>query len=197
MDGPTGQPEPEGTDVAEFTICAYKDQAAHGAATGILPDDGTLTGHHMIPDHCFFYTSGLRGKGYLGAFWCPGVMFYDINDAPVILLSADNNGGKSRNHGLAHAVFDPIETTASQTGNEWTYAEARAAAVRSIATQFSPSEATVRDALDNYFIATLGMTDDTVIRAGEHGTMASAPEPRRSGRAPRAKLVPSQRFSPY
>lgn len=183
--------------MAEFDICAYGDQGSHGAATGVLANNGTLTGHHIIPDHCLYYTSGLRGRGDLSGFLCPNVRGYTTAAAPVIILSANNNGGKSRNHGLAHAVFDPIELAASLVGNEWTYADARAAAVRSIATQFPLSEAAVTQVLDGYFVDDLGLDDATVIRAGEHGTMASAPAPRRSGRAPRQRLVPSARFKPY
>jgi hypothetical protein len=172
--------------MGQFDICSYAEQGLYGAATGILAEDGTLTGHHMIPDHCLYYTSGLRGKGDLTGFACPGVSGYHIMDAPVIILSADRNGGKSRNHGLAHAIFDPIEVAAAMGGSEWTYADARAAAVKSIATQFKPSADLVTAALDGYFKDKLGIEDDTLLRAGEHGTMSSAPAPRRSSR-----------FSPY
>ena len=170
--------------MAQFDICAYKDQALHGAGTGILDNDGTLTGHHIIPDHCFYYTSGLRGKGDLSGFLCPTVRAYTTADAPVILLSADNNGGKSRNHGLVHVVFDPIELKAARAnGNQWTYERVRAAAIESITTNCTIySEAQIQKVLDDYFITTCGIALDTLIRAGEHGTMRSAPPPRKSHR---------------
>lgn len=190
--------------MAEFDICAYGDTALHGGGTGILENNGTLTGHHIIPDHCFFYTGGMRGKGDLSAFLCPGVRGYRDSEAPVILLTADHDGGKSRHHGLVHAWFDPIEMTASLGGNEWTYADARAAAADSIAQQFPPSAATIEAALDAYFVDELGLDDDTVLRAGERGTMKSAPPPRRSARGnrhvARSKYAPAkaaQRFKPY
>ncbi|MBL8447817.1 MAG: hypothetical protein JNJ44_10440 [Zoogloeaceae bacterium] len=178
--------------MAMFDICAYRDQALHGAGGGILPDGGTITGHHIIPDHCFYYTSGLRGHGDLSGFLCPSVgRGYSTAKAPVIIVDADANGGKSRRHGLIHSVFDPIELSARiANGNQWTYGEAKAAAIRSVVTncgRYSAQE--LGEILDEYFMGQCLMDDHSVIRAGETGTMKTAPEPRRSHRnlGPRAK----------
>lgn len=161
-------------------ICAYKDQASKGA--GAYGPNVILTGHHIIPDHCFYYTSGLRGMGDLSGFLCPGVRGYTTADAPVIMVTAFPNGGKSLMHGNVHAVFDALEQQAEGAGNEWTYAQARAAAVASVAKVCGLSADSVQAVLDGYFKTTLGLTDDTLLRAGEHGTMKSAPPPRRSTR---------------
>ena len=170
--------------MALFDICSYKDQATYGAAVGALDDGGTITGHHIIPDHCFYYTSGLRGMGDLSAFLCPGVKGYKTDDAPVIIVTADANAGKSRVHGLIHQVFDAIELAAAKkNGNQWKYSEARDAAIQSVTGNCAKySAAGLKKILDDYFIVGCGLTDDTLVRAGEHGTMTSAPPPRRSDR---------------
>ena len=175
------------------SICAYKDQKANGASVGTLEGSGTITGHHIIPDHCLFYTSGLRGKGDLSAFLAPGVTKYTTEDAPVILVTADNNGGKTREHGNVHAIFDPIESAAGRRNgdNQWTYEEARAAAVKSLEA-LGCTKATVEKALDDYFVTICGLTMGTLIRAGEHGTMKNRPAPRKSGRVPRERTHSAQ-----
>lgn len=184
--------------MAEFDICAYGHQAMHGAATGILTGNGTLTGHHIIPDHCFYYTSGLRGMGDLSGFLCPGIYGYTTMSAPVIIVSADFNGGKSRNHGLIHAIFDPVEEHAAKAGgNQWTYAAAKTAALHSLSISAFPNVPNVEAILDAYFKGQCGIGDDTMLRAGEHGTMASRPAPRSSGRTARNTAAGKYRSSPY
>ena len=166
-----------------FTICAYKDQKSNGA--GPISGDsafGTIVGHHIIPDHCFYYTSGLRGKGDLSGFLATGCVGYSTADAPVIMVTADQNGGKSRQHGAVHQIFDPIELAASLHGAEWTYGDARAAAAKSLKDGLGVPTATTIKALNDYFANVCGLEDGTLIRAGEHGTMKSAPAPRRSTR---------------
>jgi hypothetical protein len=154
-------------------FCSYGEQKAHGAGPS---GGGCITGHHIIPDHCFYFTSG-KGKES-----CLVIEGYSISDAPVVLVTADANGGKSREHGNVHAVFDPIELKAQQDGNEWTYKDARAAAVKSLHDVLGLSAASVQKVLDDYFVVGLGMAEDKLIRAGEHGTMTTKPEPRRSKR---------------
>lgn len=174
-------------------ICAYKDQAVNGATTSGLAGGGAITGHHIIPDHCFYYTSGLRGKGDLSGFLVPGASGYTTADAPVILVTADANGGKSREHGNIHAVFDPIELAAAHAnGNQWTYEDARAAAVKSLVDVLGCDKGTVENALDSYFVDTCGLDMGSIIRAGEHGTMKDKPPSRKS---PRTKH--NYRHSPY
>jgi hypothetical protein len=166
--------------MALLDICAYNDQASFGA--GPCGENVILTGHHIIPDHCFYYTSGLRGKGDLSGFLCPGVKGYTTADAPVIMVTANPNGGKSLMHGNVHAIFDAIEQQAEANGNQWAYAEARAAASFSVAQACGLAQGTIAAILDAYFKTKLGVTDGTMLRAGEHGTMKDAPEPRRSSR---------------
>ena len=160
--------------MALHDICAYGDAAKFGA--GKDKAGGSITGHHIIPDHCFYYTGG-RGKES-----CPVIDDYDINDAPVVIVTADANGGKSKEHGAVHSVFDPLELAAQKEDNEWTYAEARDAAVKSVNKALGLSAATVKAKLDAYFLTTLGLSEQSLIRAGEHGTMKHAPNPRRSKR---------------
>jgi hypothetical protein len=181
--------------MALFDICAYRDQGAHGAGGGILADGGSITGHHIIPDHCFYYTAGLRGGGGLSAFLCPGLREYKTANAPVIIVTADANGGKSRQHGLIHAVFDPIELEARiKNGNQWTYREAKTAAIQSVLNlchRYSGAE--LEEILDEYFKGRCLIVDDMLIRAGEHGTMKTAPLPRSSEREKMKKA----RSTPY
>ena len=156
--------------------CSYKDQGKNGAGP---EGDGCITGHHIIPDHCFYYTSG-RGKEA-----CTVVDGYHIGDAPVVLVRADRNGGKSREHGQVHAVFDPIELSAQTengNANQWSYREARDAAIKSLVDVVGADGAVVLGILDRYFMNSLGLSEDSLIRAGEHGTMKNAPNPRRSTR---------------
>lgn len=157
-------------------FCAYGKQGENGAgACGT----GVITGHHIIPDHCFHYCSG-RGKES-----CVVIDGYTIDDAPVVLVTADANGGKSREHGTIHAVFDPLELKAQlleDSSNEWTYADARAAAVESVHKCLGLAKADIQKVLDDYFMTNLGMSTSTLLRAGEHGVMKHAPDPRRSKR---------------
>lgn len=156
----------------EWTICAYRDVAARVGAQ-VPPTGGRYTGHHIIPDHCWYYASGVDGD----AFLCPGVKNYHPQNAPVIIVSADFNGGKSQNHGLIHSVFDPEENLAAKN-RQWTYTEARSAAIRSIEVVqrhqvvASPwSAAQLFQSLNSYFINTCGVLDTTVLRAGEHASL--------------------------
>lgn len=181
--------------MALHEICRYDQQAAHGA--GAMAGGGTITGHHLIADHCLYYVGGLRGMGDLSAFLCPGLSLYSTGSAPVVLVTADDNGGKSREHGLIHAIFDPLERkAATANGNQWTYAEARAAAVYSVSTVLSCWGSTqLTKILDDYFKGQCGLDDASMIRAGETGVMSSFTAIRKSGRD-RVKS-PSSRFSPY
>ncbi|NDR57389.1 hypothetical protein [Aliiruegeria sabulilitoris] len=154
--------------------CAYRDQRVHGAGP---QGDGCITGHHIIPDHCFYYTFGAGKKS------CPVVAGYKTGNAPVVLVTANRNGGKSREHGQVHAVFDPIELKAQRNGsNQWTYREARDAAIKSLKDALGADEEVVREKLDEYFMYELGLTEDNLIKAGDHGVMASAPDPRRNAK---------------
>ncbi|MGB9181149.1 MAG: hypothetical protein WCB68_18090 [Pyrinomonadaceae bacterium] len=157
--------------MALYDICAYKDVAAHIEDLPELAGGGIYTGHHIIPDHCFYYTSGLRGKGELSAFLCPGVSNYTTANGLVIIVTADSNGGKSREHGRIHDVFDPIEF-AFKGNNRWTYAEARDAAIQSVMVVCAALTAAILEqTLDAYYKTTCRMTDATLLRAGEHGAM--------------------------
>lgn len=117
---------------------------------------------------------------------------YSTANAPVIIVDADANGGKSRRHGLIHAVFDPIELNARiANGNQWTYGAAKAAAIQSVTLncgRYSAQE--LADILDDYFRGQCLMDDESLIRAGETGTMKSAPEPRRSSRVTGGRTTP-------
>lgn len=185
------------------TICAYADQAEHGAGPALISDgtQGLLTGHHMIPDHCFYYTGGLRGKGDLSYFLCPDVVGYTTGSAPVIIVEADKTGGKSHEHGRIHSLFDVNESIAARANsnaNEWTYANARAVAVSSVRNCITLySEAELIDILDSYYKGECGIIDGTLLRAGEHGSMKTKPTARKSKRtaAKVKKYVP--RFSPF
>ena len=92
-------------------LCHYRDVAdviqAHPNDFPPLPDNGIYTGHHLIPDHCFYHTSGLRGMGDPDAFLC--VPRYHTLDAPVIIVTADANGGKWAEHKAIHDTFDGFE----------------------------------------------------------------------------------------
>ncbi|MBC7910464.1 MAG: hypothetical protein H7Y30_08190 [Pyrinomonadaceae bacterium] len=174
--------------MAEWDICAYRDVARHTSELEALSEGGIYTGHHIIPDHCFFYTSGLRKFGGGSDFLCPGVTNYHTDDAPVIIVTADFNGGKSRNHGMIHLEFDAEENRFQRT-HRWEYQEARAAAINSIMFNYAGmSEVALSQVLDAYFKVTCGIRDTTYLRAGEHGTMPGI-KPRTS---PRTK-----RFQPY
>lgn len=174
--------------MALYDICAYKDVAAHIIGLPALPNGGIYTGHHIIPDHCFYFTSGLRGKGELSAFLCPGVSNYTTNDGLVIIVTADSNGGKSREHGRIHDVFDPLED-GFKGSHQWTYAEARDAGIQSVmavcAALTAPSLEVI---LDAYYKTTCKIKNTTYLRAGEHGAMKGI-SVRTSGR--------NRRASPY
>ncbi len=146
---------------------------------GMIEANVRLTGHHIIPDHCFYYTSG---SGKESCVLSPG---YSISDAPVIMLTAEENGGKSLIHGVVHQCFDPYEyQAANANGNQWTYEDAKNCAINSVFTGAAChlSKEDLSSLLDEYFIGHCGLTNDTLIRAGEHGVMTSAPAPRRSDR---------------
>ncbi|HLY75583.1 MAG TPA: hypothetical protein VKU80_15790 [Planctomycetota bacterium] len=178
--------------MALWDICAYKDVSTHITGLPALSGGGIYTGHHMIPDHCWYYTKGLRGKGDLSAFLCPTVHSYKDDDAPVIIVTADANGGKSRIHGVVHQFFDPVE---DGKGSSWSYKEARLAAVSSVLSAQkaegakSPwSSANLIAKLDEYFVKVCGVNDATMIRAGEHNVFPNI-EVRSSERNPKkAKL---------
>ncbi len=170
-------------------LCAYSEVAGKTGGFAALPDGGIYTGHHLIADNCFYFTGGLRGGG-AGLVIVP---HYNMNDAPCVVVTADANGGKSREHGQVHllssAGFDDQEDDYAAAG-VWTYGEAKAAALVSVQV-LGISVAKVKQALDKYFVRQLGMTDATRIRAGERSVFPDY-EPRRSSREKK-----SVRATPY
>ena len=152
-----------------------------------------LTGHHMIPDHCFYVCKGGRTAQGVKTMQILGTAAYRTDAAPVIMLTSDSTGGKMLNHGYVHDHFDPVEKERS-VNNTWTYEEVRAVAVESITSVFDGvSAATIESALDRYFVDTIGLQARSVLRCGEHSSLADspyAPEKRRSGRTGR-------KFTPY
>jgi len=113
---------------------------------------------------------------------------YNENDAPVIIVTADANGGKSREHLNAHRIFDPKED-AFCDHQQWTYTDARQAALDSVA-QFGLNNITVGQHLDKYFITKLKMNMHTYLRAGERSVFPGY-APKRSARDK------THRYQPY
>ena len=153
-----------------------------------------LTGHHMIPDHCFYICKGGRTAQGVQSMQILGTASYRTDDAPVIMLLSDQTGGKILNHGYVHDNFDPVEKAKSVNGT-WSYEEVRSVAVESITDVFGGgiAAATIEGALDDYFVDTIGLQSGSVLRCGEHSSLAGssyAPEKRTSGRAKR-------KFTPY
>ncbi|MFT6903791.1 MAG: hypothetical protein ACJAS1_000436 [Oleiphilaceae bacterium] len=175
----------------EFTICSYDEAKAgnFGAGENDKSSTGWLTGHHLIPDHCFFYTGGLRGRGDVSGFLIPVLKGkgYTEGSAPVILLSSDHTGAPTANHKTAHDTFDPIENkVAIKGGYEWTYAEAVEASVKSL--KVFGREEEVRGELKKYFVDKMGLDDESILRAGTAGkTMSSYNKVHKSKRNLRAK----------
>jgi hypothetical protein len=89
----------------EFQIASYSMSCSgQGANLG----NAFLTGHNIIPDHCFYIASGGRAA-QVPQMRLLGTASYRTDDAPVIMLTADQYGGKTLHHGKVHAYFDPIE----------------------------------------------------------------------------------------
>ncbi|MDX1605513.1 MAG: hypothetical protein R3202_04920 [Candidatus Competibacterales bacterium] len=169
--------------MAHLSICAYRDVPNRIANLPALPNGGIYTGHHVIPDHCWYVTSGLRGRGDLGAFLIPGCKHYRTDQAPVIIVTADANGGKSREHGKIHDIFDPLEFNNKPS---WTYEEALDAAKQSIEGNFGLAKwLFVKEEMEKYFQRQCGVKMDTELRAGEHSVHPRAPQRK------------SARFKPY
>jgi len=175
--------------MSEFRICSYQEamDGEFGAGASDKSPSGWLTGHHLIPDHCFFYTGGLRGKGDVSGFLIPvlkGTRYTEAS-APVILLSSDHFGAPTHNHKKAHDVFDPIENEFGRNqGNEWTFADAVEASVKSL--KIFGVEDAVRKELKKYFMDGLGLDNESILRAGN------------SGKAMKSYTVPSRpkRYAP-
>ena len=147
---------------AHNILCRYKDTAGSIGGFAALPDGGIYTGHHLIADHCFMIAAGIRGAyGSLLVF-----QGYNVDEAPVVIVTADANGGKSREHGGVHLQFDPAEAS-FKDDQQWTYKQAREAAVDSVFAALGLVKVNVRTYLDAYFKLTLGMDDTTMLRAGE------------------------------
>ena len=85
----------------ELEIMSYREACAlsrYDLGGGIF-----LTGHHIIPDHCFYIYSGGRAA-QVDQMRLQGTGAYSTDEAPVILLKADENGGKTENHGAVHVA---------------------------------------------------------------------------------------------
>jgi hypothetical protein len=160
-----------------YGFCAYSAVPAHIVGAPALLDGGIWTGHHIIPDHCFYFTSGLRGRGDLTAFLQPGCAGYRTDDAPTIVVDADSNGGKSRTHGAIHDIFDKLESKAAK-GKTWTYHEALEAAIDSINTVLGAVAAGQAEMqMAAYFETQLGISKNAKLRAGERTALPN-PTPR-------------------
>jgi hypothetical protein len=165
----------------EFHICTFQEseKKQFGAGENALSGSGWLTGHHLIPDHCFYYTGGLRGRGDLAAFLIPDLKgkLYSEGSSPVILLSSNQQGAPTHNHQVAHGIFDPIENLAALKDTfQWTYGAAVEACVKSLKTFVN--ELVIRNTLKNYFEIGLGLTADSLLRAGNSGkTMGGIDDP--------------------
>jgi len=170
---------------AHNILCSYREVKQNIGGFPALPDGGIYTGHHLIPDHCFMISFGVRG----GSGSLTVVPHYSEMDAPVIVVTADANGGKSREHGVVHSSFDP-EEGGFVSAKQWTYAEAREAAIESVFHLLD--KITVGNHMDKYFKHTLGMDDYSMVRAGERSVFPGY----QAVRSSRAKTK-AQRFSPY
>ena len=148
-----------------------------------------LTGHHILPDHCFYICKGGRRAQGVQSMQILGTAAYRTDAAPVIMLTSDFTGGKIFNHGDVHKIFDPIEKEKASQGT-WTYEQVRELAVESITRVFGDgiSSATIEGVLDAYFIDTIGLQLNSKLRCGEHSSLAGssyAAERRKSNREAR------------
>jgi len=188
----------------EWKIVTYK-QSKDAAEKW---DSGCITGHHVIPDHCFMYAPGVRGaKG--GALNVPGAEAYSEDDAPVILLTADDFGSTHLYmHSAVHAEYDPVEAAWVEAGNtKWTYAQARDAGVTSVlkaqakyAVKNGWTRAALTAVLDAYYVDELGLDVATWLRAGFKASpdLVKPREGMRSGgKAPSAMKGKAVGYHPY
>lgn len=153
----------------EFDIMSYKAATRKNMQAQGIHAVGFLTGHHIIPDHCFYVAKGARQLGGSLQMLIKGASRYNTNQAPVIVLSSDATGGKVLNHGRVHAVFDPAEKMLAKIQSTWTYAEVKALAIQSVIAVTGPQlKGKLSMELDNYFVNRLGMKKNTMLRCGEH-----------------------------
>ncbi len=151
-----------------------------------------LTGHHIIPDHCFYICKGGRSAQGVKNMRVMGVGAYNTLNAPVILLTSDVGGGKALHHGEVHANFDPVEKNTALTNIAWSYGDVKDLAIRSILDVFGGTITadTIEAQLDAYFITQLGMKNSSMIRCGEHSSLAGSELAFPTWKSPRAKFKP-------
>ena len=132
----------------------------------------TTTPHHIIPARC------LMAKGQRRVWPKENRLVscenYDVDRSPCICVEGQNQTAKG--HGKLHDSFDKNE--ASHKDGYWTYAQARAAAVKSIMdTQGKKkpgcTRACIKAQLDAYYVSTLNANDDTLVRADPYGNRAT------------------------
>lgn len=170
----------------ELQIMSYREACAlnrYDLGGGVF-----LTGHHIIPDHCFYIYSGGRAA-QVDQMRLQGTGAYSTDDAPVILLTADASGGKTANHGAVHASFDPVEKARFAGGQDtWTYDEVKMAAVTSVLAVFSgggnPLANKIAADLDSYFLPRFANGGNQILRCGESANLKHlALVPQRQGRS--------------
>jgi len=183
----------------EFAICTYQESVnkLYGAGPNDNSSSGWLTGHHLIPDHCFFKVGSLRGMGNLGDFLIDDLAGkpYSEMSAPVILLSSKQTGAPTHNHRKVHAIFDPKENDLAGSDYTWTYGQAVALCLESLEAFGAGVKSEAAIALKRYFETHLGLTNESELRAGTNGkSMQSALENTRKSTRVRDT---SHRYNPY
>jgi hypothetical protein len=140
----------------------------NGSATdGAAPKK--MTGHHVIPAHCFM-PPGTRGEG--GDARYPGCEGYSINDAPCVCVEGE---GKEKEHGEIHKIIDAAEDKHLDAGKagSWTYAEASTQSSKAVAEVTKCDEKCIQSQVDAYHQKKDGKTpaiaNDTKLRADSSG----------------------------
>jgi hypothetical protein len=154
--------DPDCKEARKCMLVPYKPELKEGQVGCCSP----LTGHHVIPAHCFM-PPGVRAAG--GSERYPECEAYDPDAAPCICVEG---AGKEKEHGDIHEICDMLEDSHMENGSagSWSVSDSATACAMSVNEVTNCDEDCIKAQVDQYHKENCGMKDGTPLRANSAGT---------------------------